>query len=94
MAIEFRVIFEETNKELRIGFQEQQQMQVVFENAQYINTNADIFTGSYEISPRVEAQTIPTADKRMTEDMTIKAIPYYEVSNNENGKTIIIGGCD
>ena len=49
------------------------------------------YTGPYEVTPKVESQSLSTEDKHMTHDVTIKPIPYYEVSN-QNGKTIIIGG--
>lgn len=49
------------------------------------------YTGEYTVRPKVEEQVMSTRDKRMTKDVTIEAIPYYEVSN-QNGKTIIIGG--
>ena len=49
------------------------------------------YTGPYEVTPKVESQSLSTEDKHMAHDVTIKPIPYYEVSN-QNGKTIIIGG--
>lgn len=50
------------------------------------------YTGSYEVTPRVDAQTLPTTDRHMVDDVTVQAIPYYEVSNLQKGKTVIIGG--
>ena len=50
------------------------------------------YEGSYEITPAIESQTLPTADRRMQADLTVLKIPYYEVGNTQNGKTIIIGG--
>lgn len=49
------------------------------------------YPGPYKVTPKVESQSLSTADKHMTHDVTIEPIPYYEVSN-QNGKTIIIGG--
>lgn len=49
------------------------------------------YTGDYTVTPKVEAQTLKTAGKCMTEDLRIKAIPYYNVSNMAGGKTIYIG---
>ena len=49
------------------------------------------YTGPYEVTPKVESQSLRTEDKHMAHDVTIEPIPYYEVSN-QNGKTIIIGG--
>lgn len=49
------------------------------------------YTGEYEVTPKVESQTMPTKDKHMTDDVKINAIPYFEVSNNAGGVTIYIG---
>lgn len=49
------------------------------------------YTGSYDIIPQIEAQIMPTEDKHMTDDVNIRAIPYYEVSNPQDGKTVYIG---
>lgn len=49
------------------------------------------YTGTYEITPAVESQTLPTAQKLMTQDMQIKAIPYFETSNDFDGETVYIG---
>lgn len=56
-----------------------------------LQKEADPYTGAYEITPAVESQTLPTAQKLMTQDMQIKAIPYFETSNNSDGKTVYIG---
>lgn len=50
------------------------------------------FSGEYTVTPKVQMQTMETADKYMTDDVTILAIPYYSVDNQENGQTVIIGG--
>ena len=49
------------------------------------------YKGSYEVTPKVEAQTMPTKDKLLIEDMTIKAIPIFKVSNTTGGNTVFIG---
>ena len=48
------------------------------------------YEGEYSVTPKVEAQTMPTKDKAMAEDVTIKAIPYAEVTNLAKGKTVTI----
>lgn len=53
--------------------------------------DAPNYEGEYEITPKIEAQTIETAQKLMKEDMQIKAIPFYNVSNTAGGNTIYIG---
>lgn len=49
------------------------------------------YDGPYEITPSVNAKTIPTAQKLMKDDFTVEAIPYSEVSNLSNGYTVNIG---
>lgn len=49
------------------------------------------YTGAYDVVPKVTQQTLPTANKRMTRDVTVMKIPYYEVSNEEDGQTVYIG---
>lgn len=48
------------------------------------------YAGEYEITPTVDGQTMATAQKVMREDVTIKAIPYYDVSNTAGGSTVFI----
>lgn len=48
------------------------------------------YSGSYEVTPAADAQTLETAKKLMTGDVTVGAIPYSEVSNNSGGTTVTI----
>lgn len=64
----------------------------ILEGSLLMPTGYDNYVGPYEMTPKVTSQTLDTADKHLTDDVTIEAIPYYEVSNSHNGKTIIIGG--
>ena len=54
----------------------------------------ETYSGDYEITPKTKSQIFNTSNKLMTQDTTVKAIPYYSVSNQYNGQTIIIGGND
>lgn len=50
------------------------------------------YTGEYSVTPEVDTvQTLETAGKYMTNDVTVNAIPDYEVSNEAGGNTFIIG---
>ena len=50
------------------------------------------YTGEYTVTPEVDtAQTLETAGKYLTNDVTVKAIPDYEVTNEAGGNTFIIG---
>ena len=48
------------------------------------------YSGSYDITPKVTAQVLQTKDKHMTDDVTIKKIPYFDVSNDAGGSTVYI----
>ena len=52
---------------------------------------ADDYEGEYIITPSGESQILETANKKLADDVEIKAIPYYDVAN-EYGRTIYIGG--
>ena len=53
--------------------------------------DAEKYTGSYEVTPKVTAQTLPTKDKLMREDVVVREIPITRVSNTSGGNTIISG---
>lgn len=53
--------------------------------------SAPPYTGPYTVTPKVEAQTLETARKLMTDDVNIKAIPFFETSNAAGGETFYIG---
>ena len=48
------------------------------------------YEGTYTVTPNKDEQVIDTDYRLLTQDLTIKGIPYYEVSN-ESGITVIIG---
>lgn len=50
----------------------------------------DPYAGDYTVTPKVDAQTMPTKNKVMLDDVTIREIPIYEVSNNSGGRTVYI----
>ena len=53
---------------------------------------APVYTGEYEVTPKVYEETVlPTKDKRLTANVSVKKIPQYEVSNQSGGETLIIG---
>ena len=58
-----------------------------------INTSTDVsvYMGEYTVTPKQnETQVLNTANKTLIDDITVKEIPYYEVSNTV-GKTVYIG---
>lgn len=53
--------------------------------------STEAYQGPYEVTPKVNAQTLATAQKNMKYDMQIKAIPYFDVGNTSGGSTVYIG---
>lgn len=49
------------------------------------------YSGAYTVTPEVTQQVLETAEKVMEEDLVVKAIPYFEVSNEAGGSTVYIG---
>lgn len=70
-----------------------QRIPATFKDLQTATSTPDvkIYDGDYEVTPKVDSQTIPTAQKFLTDDMRIKAIPFYNVSNTTGGSTVFIG---
>lgn len=48
------------------------------------------YEGEYAVTPRVTEQTMATKNKMMTEDVTVKSIPFYNVGNTSGGSTVYI----
>lgn len=55
---------------------------------------AGVYNGSYDVIPKIEAQTLYTKDKLMLDDVNIRSIPRADVSNVQGGVTITIGGIE
>ena len=68
-----------------------QKLPVSFEENIILNTDGEYYEGEYEVIPKTEAQTMETKGLLMSDDVTITAIPYFEVSNIQGGQTVWIG---
>lgn len=51
----------------------------------------NIYTGDYNVVPKIYQQVLETKDKVMTEDVTIEIIPLAKTINLSNGYTVTIG---
>lgn len=51
--------------------------------------DALLYTGDYTVTPKTQSQVLDTANKKLLQDVTVKAVPYYETSNQQ-GTTIYI----
>ena len=54
--------------------------------------DSDWYEGIYTVTPSAAGKVLPTAQKRMHNDVTVRPIPYFSVSNAAGGNTICIGG--
>lgn len=74
------LMFESTEEKIDINFSES-----------YMLPEHEKYEGTYIVIPQSKEQVLPTSNKYLIDDVTIKEIPYYEVSNDAGGKTITIG---
>ena len=92
MAINFVLRFEEKDQRFVADF-ERSEHGFVANLGEVVNTgHFPPYEGDYEVTPKIVAQTLETANKSLESDVTIHAIPYYEVDNVFKGQTVIIGG--
>lgn len=80
---------------IRFRVTEPRPVKMTVANAAIVNAGGeDIepYEGTYDVTPALVAQTMPTRDKRMLDNVTVQEIPYHEVSNAAEGTTAIIGG--
>lgn len=50
----------------------------------------ETYAGPYDVTPRASQQSLSTRNKLMSDDVTIRSIPIYEVSNESGGTTFYI----
>lgn len=73
-------------------FVESQEFVLEVEPALMVYTGGEPYAGGYDVTPKVAQSTVlETANKVLAKDITVKKIPQFEVSNESNGKTLIIG---
>lgn len=49
------------------------------------------YTGTYTVTPKADkTQVLPTADKTLTDDITVNKVPFYDAHNDANGMTAYI----
>lgn len=89
----FGVIFDMDDKNLNIDFESNnKEFDIHFNELQKVNeapTSYELYDGEYSVTPKIQSQTLGTKEKIMKNDLEVKAIPYYETSN-DSGTTIYI----
>lgn len=89
--MELKVSFAEHSKSFGAKLAEKSTgFQVDFGSVQRVEVpDVPVYTGDYTVTPKVDAQTLATKSKRMTDNVQIKGVPYFETSN-DTGTTVFI----
>ena len=90
----FEVKFKQTDQKISVKVRDNNKaFDAGFDHFQKVIERPDvvIYTGSYDVTPMVESQTLKTREKFMTNDVHIHEIPYYDVGNTSGGSTVYIG---
>lgn len=93
--LSFDVAFEIDAQELDVEFnQGLQELIVEFENLHEITVVGDVdyYTGEYDVTPLITAQTLYTQNKMMNDNVRVDMIPTRELENAAGGVTFIVGG--
>lgn len=53
-------------------------------------TGNNPYEGEYEVTPKLEDQTLSTANRTLRRDVTIHEVPVYRVTNEAGGYTVTI----
>ena len=88
-----RVNFGEDERKILPNFSENEhKIDFHFGEVTIINENIDVkyYDGEYKVIPSPNEQVLKTANRIMKNDVTITAIPYFDVSNNSGGSTVYI----
>ena len=65
---------------------------LVLKSAMSVVYKTNFYDGDYTVTPKTTREVIlPTAQKAMNDDVTIKKMPQFEVSNEAGGYTLILG---
>lgn len=86
------VVFSELTKDIPVTFEDKTELlPVKFGEIQTVAIGGAEYMGDYRITPKVKQQTVPTKDRLLRKDMTVEAIPFFNVSNTSGGDTVYIG---
>lgn len=86
--------FSSGNENLTVGFESSEQnINADFGEIQFIEVDkeTEIYNGAYSVTPKAYEQQLETENRKMTNNVTVKEIPYFEVSNSAGGNTLNIG---
>lgn len=78
---------------IKVSINEPSRLSVQLRNVQIASDGyrPPTYEGEYEVIPSAsEAKVLNTAQTFLESDVTVRKIPYYEVSNNSDGTTVYI----
>lgn len=81
--------FEASTQEFHLFLLEAPDFHMEFEA--FVEAEVPAYEGAYIVIPKITPQSLPTEEKKCTDDIQVLEIPYREVDNIQNGKTVIIG---
>ena len=90
--MKLHIQFQKTDKRLNVNFSEMEQT-LHIEFGEFFRVFDDIpqYDGEYQLTPSAKSeQTLETAQKFLTKDVTVIRIPYYDVGNAAGGRTVYI----
>ena len=77
---------------VKVTVREQQIINVAVNGIAIIRHDIPVYNGVYNVVPSANQKImLETADKLLTDNITVKEIPYYETSNIVGGNTVYIG---
>lgn len=87
-----KITFKEITK-IKVDFSKttNEKIHFNFENKIILGNFGEIYDGDYVVIPQIQEQSLTTKDKFLKDNVKIKKIPYYEITNISNGKTVYIG---
>ena len=80
----FLALFEESNQSFNATFSHVQIVEIP------VAEDVEIYRGTYDVIPKLEQQTLETANKFLQKNVTVKTIPHYTTSNVSGGNTVYI----
>lgn len=88
----FSVKFNQIDKKIPVVFNSTKQVFTAdFKGFQTVTVLPETYDGSYDVTPLITSQVLPTNKKYMIDDVRIDMIPTREVLNASGGVTFIVG---
>lgn len=88
---DFKVKFSCEPAPFQVQFDSGTPLIVNFGEVQTVSVGGELYKGDYTVTPKVDPQMLRTKGKLLTDNVTVKSIPIFEVSNTSGGATVYIG---